>query len=184
MPATAPNPTTAAGVTAFPALLETQFRLLGVDVRRPAGNVLLELGFERRRAPAGRLGASEYRLPGTPEARLWGFGLLHRARADGDGCLLLRKGRPRLSTARSPTHVWDPTRAAAQLGLRGPCSGPLVLEAVRWLRDYERTVAERVGLEHRRDARASCRGACPAQELLLDDWERWLDAVAQPPILI
>ncbi|MDO8183956.1 hypothetical protein Q5424_08325 [Conexibacter sp. JD483] len=162
----------------FQALLETQFRLLGVDVRRPAGNVLLELGFARRRAPAGRLGASEYRLGGAQEVRLWGFGLLYRPRADSNACLLLRKGRPHLSTARSPTHVWDPTRAAAQLGLRGPCPDALVLEAVRWFRGYERAVIEQTGLEHRRQARASCRDACPAQEHLLADWEQWLTAAS------
>ena len=170
-----PSPPGADATTpALAALLETQFRLMSFDIRRPEGNLLLELGFARRRAPSGRLGASQYLLAGEPEARLWGFGLLLRPRRGQPACMLLRSGRALLSRRPAPTDVWDPMRAAAQLELEGACPEPLLLDAVRWLAGYERQVISCTGLAHRVRARAACTHACPAHTSLAAEWARWL----------
>ena len=57
-------------------LLHQQCHLWGGDVRRPEGNVLLELGFARARPPAGVAGCTQYSrsLPCGRTIRLWGFG--------------------------------------------------------------------------------------------------------------
>ena len=60
-------------------LLHQQCWLWGQDVRRTEGNLLLELGFDRVRPPAGQQGCTQYtRSDTTGELRLWGFGCYHR----------------------------------------------------------------------------------------------------------
>jgi len=58
------------------ALLHQQLWCFGADIRRCEGNLLLEYGFDRRRASAGGVGSSAY-LHTTPHGSLalWGWGL-------------------------------------------------------------------------------------------------------------
>ncbi len=56
--------------------------LWGADVRRPAGNLLIEYGFERYRPPVEVNGCSQYILNIGMHRRicLWGFGLYYGRR--------------------------------------------------------------------------------------------------------
>jgi hypothetical protein len=73
----------------IPALVRRQGRILlnqqcwlwGQDVRRAEGNLLLDFGFERLRAPEEITGSSQYTLAlGKNDfLRLWGFGLFMEA---------------------------------------------------------------------------------------------------------
>lgn len=145
-------------------LLTQQCWYWGCDVRRPEGNLLLALGFDRTRPPEGVAGSTMYALAPAPDAQviLWSFGVfLGRA---GAGGLFLDRFRfePLLvDQATLPPAIWqveqlpsrgravdaDRTRLAALLG-----------DLLRWVIAYEQTVLAVQGLAYR--------------EACLDQWSR------------
>lgn len=57
-------------------LLDQQLWCFGCDIRRTAGNLLLEYGFERKRPPISQKGSSCYSLNWQgKQILLWGFGI-------------------------------------------------------------------------------------------------------------
>lgn len=81
-------------------LMHQQCWCWGQDVRRPEGNLLLENGFERTRAPEDVSGSFRYWLErnGTRLA-LWGFGVGCHARRVSGVTIVLKSSkslRPRL----------------------------------------------------------------------------------------
>ena len=111
-------------------LLAQQCWYWGCDVRRPAGNLLLEHGFARTRPPAGTDGSTIYTYAPTREVQiaLWSFGVF--IGREGLGGLFLDRFRfePRpLDAAALPPSIW---RREDLPPLRRPCE-----------RDRERTAA-------------------------------------------
>lgn len=132
-------------------LVQQQFWLFGADIRRPEGNLLLELGFERFRAGQASQGSSCYVLRGTEMTiHLWGF-----------GCCLTTAAMHRVYLSRhraaayriSDCVVLEELHAVPELhGLcRGrPAADPLDQAALfRWFADYERRIRASVGLSAR-----------------------------------
>lgn len=77
-------------------LLHTQCWFWGQDIRSPAGNLLVQYGFERFRPPEGVEGSSAYLLALVPAREtscliLWGFGLFYRT--EGAGGIFLDRFR-------------------------------------------------------------------------------------------
>ncbi|HEU4326536.1 MAG TPA: hypothetical protein VFS21_25565 [Roseiflexaceae bacterium] len=137
-------------------LLHQQCWCWGCDIRRQAGNLLLEYGFARRRPPAAMTGSSLYTCAcgAGRVAALWGFGLFY-----GDpvrGGLFLRRFEftprwlPALDLESPP---WLPARVAT----RDPARDQelwqpallLLSEAAGWVAAYEAWVASAQGQTYR-----------------------------------
>lgn|GEM_PF-1277671 len=60
-------------------LLNQQCWIWGQDIQRKDGNLLLEYGFERLRAPEGKSGSTQYqlRMPCGTVVCLWGYGIYY-----------------------------------------------------------------------------------------------------------
>lgn len=124
-------------------LLNQQCWLWGQDVRRAEGNLLLELGFERVRPPAGQQGCTQYtRADADGELRLWGFGCYHR---QATGVYLNRYAFAPLAVTLQED-VWavasipDSTEAA-------DCSR--LAATVRTLASLEQQIQQATGLDYR-----------------------------------
>lgn len=131
------------------ALLHAQCWLWGHDVRRAEGNLLLEQGFERVRAPKNVCGCSQYTLvlEDGLQLRLWGFGLfLGRPRGDAfEGLYVNRYAfTPWYSTLRGD--VWEAHRFKR---LPRSTDWPLLARALRWVEMYEQNVQSAVGPQYR-----------------------------------
>lgn len=128
----------------------------GWDIRRPAGNLLLERGFRWQRPPDPNAGSSAYRLRGHGyRVGLWGFGV-HYSRPGAGGVFLGRYASLPLASEldRPPADVWLPGGLPAMepvLG-RGPVAGTLFPSMLRWIAAYERWVVRVAGPRHREDA--------------------------------
>ncbi|MCO5222837.1 MAG: hypothetical protein M9947_14865 [Thermomicrobiales bacterium] len=174
-------------------LVQQQFWLFGADIRRPAGNLLLQLGFERHRAPDPPHGSSCYVLadPGVGIVHLWGF-----------GCCLTSEpaGRIFLTRHRAKVHRIPDTIALEGLHsvpeLHRLChrdeddAGLPVRQAAlfRWFADYERNALDHMGLPERNAmlAQWTHRRACPVTEIP-ERWERMASAIVsamEPGLLL
>ncbi|MCS6852402.1 MAG: hypothetical protein NZ700_14655 [Gemmataceae bacterium] len=125
----------------------------GRDIERPEGNVLLERGMRRFRSPDPE-GGTLYKalLEGDVGIWLWGFGLLCREPSTA-GVFLRRYDFDPLLVDRLPD---QPVHLPADLG---PLVRPtptswatvqrLVQRAARWIANYERWVADNLGVAYR-----------------------------------
>lgn len=127
-------------------LLHQQCGLWGQDVRRAEGNLLLNFGFERMRAPEGAVSSSQYTLNlGKSEfVRLWGFGLFYGG--ERGGIYVNRYDfTPRLAFA--TPKVWQSIEEMRRLPAASDTS--LLEKAMRWIASYERWVLHCYGNTYR-----------------------------------
>jgi hypothetical protein len=161
-------------------MLGQQFWLFGCDIRRPEGNLLAMLGFEKCKAPmAGTRVPSRYTRQGehAPTVVLWGFGMLGSDEFLGDTFLSRHAFAPQY---RAPGHelpdAWDPdgidglARPAGDLDVRR-CQH-LVLDAMAWLGAYERFVAAECGHAYRDEAISAWKWPCGCAASLSGEWIR------------
>jgi hypothetical protein len=126
-------------------LLDQQCYCFGEDIRRPAGNLLLEHGFVRERA-GDRAGCSRYRkaLESGSTLTLWGFGA-HLQTPDGFGVIVNRQSfEIRLTDAPISDDAWlfgeiETRRFDADDSARASVA---LAELVGELLEYESWVAE------------------------------------------
>lgn len=150
------------------ALCDQQFWLFGSDIRRPAGNLLLQWGFERQRQGGGR--PTRYLSEGAQRTiALWGFGMLWISAAP-EAVFLSRDGRLLAAAVDSAPRVRDAWQASRRLRLSGAGDPHLGAEAFAWIAGYERWAAETAGPKHRGLAIAG-REACCDPEEIADAWE-------------
>ncbi len=158
-------------------LFEQQCWCWGHDVRRNAGNLLLEYGAERSRMPTDQRGSSNYRfqLANGATLDLWGWGLWY-----GDGLassLFLRRDKLQiglLDRAAPLCNVWSlsalpPVRMPQHFSewLR---MTSLLCACCTWIATYEDWVLEQAGLSYRQTCVADWqKQALPAHEMA----ERW-----------
>jgi len=84
-------------------LLHQQCWCWGWDIRRPAGNLLLQRGFRRRRPVDPNQGSSDYRLRGHGYTMgLWGFGVYQERPGTGGVFIGRYADGPRFSDAALP----------------------------------------------------------------------------------
>ncbi|XSG74532.1 hypothetical protein ACP8Y2_20385 [Herpetosiphon llansteffanensis] len=158
-------------------LFEQQCWCWGHDVRRGAGNLLLEYGADRSRMPAEQRGSSNYRfqLDNGATLDLWGWGLWY---GDGyAGSLFLRRDKLQIGLidrAAPLCNVWSlsavpPVRIPADFNewLR---MTSLLCHCCNWIARYEQWVLAHAGLKYRQDCLADWnKRALPAHEMA----ERW-----------
>ena len=127
-------------------LLNQQCWLWGQDVRRAEGNLLLDFGFERLRAPEEITGSSQYTLALDKNdfLRLWGFGLFYGC--ERGGIYINRYDfTPRLAWA--TRKGWQ---SAEEMRSLPAASDTLLLEkAIGWIADYEQWVLKNYGKVYR-----------------------------------
>lgn len=137
-------------------LLHQQCWCWGWDVRRPAGNLLLERGFVRSRPPASVAGSSAYLLRGGGyRVVLWGFGIHYSRRGVGSLFVGRYASLPLVSPAdRPPADVWRPEDLPPMRRVDGTGSGAEILfpALLRWVAGYERWVRRVAGDDHREEA--------------------------------
>jgi hypothetical protein len=158
-------------------LLHQQLWCWGCDIRRPAGNLLLEYGFVRSRATDPSVGTTCYRLARTAQSDigLWLFGMFY-GDDHHEGLYISRYGfAPQIvRSARLPDAIWSH---------RGvPCREPtcdrdwtaaahLLPAALRWIAGYESWVAATQPPEYR----AACIAAWMHEQVPAPDVEHeWL----------
>lgn len=138
-------------------LLSQQCWCWGRDVLRPAGNWLLEIGFERIEPPADREDCSSVyslQLPDDRRVVLRGFGVFYGDAQRGGIFLPRYEFEPKYTTQMElecPPWSGDdlPELRVPAKSQRGVCAA-LVLELLDWIRHYEVDVVERLGIEYRR----------------------------------
>jgi hypothetical protein len=138
-------------------LLDQQFWLWGCDVRREEGNLLVQLGFDKIKAPqASGLRTSQYacRLSIDSTISLWGFGLC--LRHDPRGAIFIPRAGFRPSYAAEVTGLQDAWEPAWFDRMHEPASAAdmaafcqLTLAALEWIGWYERRILEMAGVEYR-----------------------------------
>jgi hypothetical protein len=134
-------------------LLDQQFWLFGCDIRNSSGNLLLELGFERTRPPAGWKAATQYHLQFSQGLlKLWGFGLWYGHLDDHPGVLLRRSElAPRLCTLIQP--IWRVEDLPPVFVPSSPEQAAYIWQCLSkvfdWFAEYERYVLQRCGREYR-----------------------------------
>lgn len=166
--------------TLLEQLVQQQFWLFGADIRRSTGNLLLELGFARYRAPDPTQGSSCYAAPKTDAeaVHLWGFGCCLTS-ADEERIFL---SRHRARARRMPATVTLEclhsvpklhSLCRSELDDRLPLQQAALL---RWFGSYERMALAQTGLAEREAtlAQLAHRQVCPAAEIAA----RW-DALAE-----
>lgn len=136
-------------------LLTQQCWYWGCDVRRPEGNLLLALGFDRTRPPEGVEGSTLYMCEPAPGAQviLWSFGVFFGCA--GAGGLFLNRFRfePLLmDQATLPPAIWQieqlPNLSRAGGADRARLSA-LLGDLLHWVVAYELTVLAVQGLGYR-----------------------------------
>ena len=140
------------------ALMQQQCWCWGTDVRREVGgvrqNLLLEMGFVRRRPPEGVAGASTYtRDDDGTRVHLWGFGMAY---GNSERAIFISRFAfwPRVGDIFTLPPVWSPKQLDEQF--RAPkraeeCAAAISLfgEALRWIARYESAVEAVCGQEYR-----------------------------------
>ncbi len=171
-------------------LLEQQFWLWGCDIRRPEGNILTQLGFEKIKAPAATgLTTSQYRCPlsMTCSIALWGFGVCLGDAALGSIFVPRAALLPRsCHTVIDTVTAWEPAwfdRLSPPAAMRDvmPCY-QLVEQLIEWIAWYEQRVIDIAGQAHRQRSIETWKRPVPNAAPLEDQWralglalrtERW-----------
>jgi hypothetical protein len=166
----------------FAGLLHQQCWLWGCDIRRPAGNLLIDYGARRRPPASGRPGTSSYEvaLDARTTLHLWGFGVA-LARQDGPSIFV---GRYDVA----PAAVHDPAALArvwhvADLPPRAPYDTPPgwwpVARVAEWIGDYEAWVAAEAGHEWRERCLHGFEAAVTTASTVAATWWRFGDTLRQ-----
>ncbi len=151
------------------SLLSQQIWCWGRDILRAEGNWLLEIGFERIEAPADHEECPSVYCLELPQGRrvvLRGFGVFYGE--DSLGGVFLPRGDfgPHYTTHATlecpPWFVTDlPKLRAPSDSQRNACAS-LILELIDWIRNYEVTIIEQLGIEYRQATLLSWdNGKCP-----------------------
>jgi hypothetical protein len=135
--------------------LDQQFWCWGKDITRETGNLLLNFGLCRHRAPTSHLTSSAYVGEPLEDCRLilWGFGL-YFGRRDLGGVFLRRFDFSPLWTPDGQvTGVYAPEQIVGLSRPRTPKEWRIVKTllplALEWVATYEHFVAETAGIEYR-----------------------------------
>ncbi len=139
-------------------LLSQQVWCWGRDILRPEGNFLLGIGFQRTASPANRKNCSSVYTLRLCEDRcvvLRGFGVFFGDRQRGGVFLPRYQFRPRYTlqaTLECPPWQEDdlPRFDPPSQENRTTCA-TLTLDLLDWIRSYEVLVAEKLGVEYRRN---------------------------------
>jgi hypothetical protein len=151
-------------------LLNQQCWVWGQDVRREEGNLLLEYGFERRRAEDGSSASSQYTLKTSDGAclRLWGYGFYFGS-LEGEGIYLNRfEYMPRVAV--SDGDRWHGVSEFEGLAVAGDTV--LLESAMRAIAGYERWVLKSCGLRYRLGCLAGWTKRQVAPVVVADEWAR------------
>jgi len=171
------------------SLLSQQIWCWGQDVLRPAGNWLMELGFQRIEAPADRESCSSVYLLELPQRRrvvLRGFGVFYGDDSLGGVFLPRFEFGPRYSPQATlecpPWSAGDlPKLSAPNDAQRNACTS-LTLDLIDWIRSYEVSIVKRLGIDYRQSTLLSWnsrkRSATPADEMA-SSWRLLGAAVAE-----
>lgn len=162
-------------------LVQQQFWLFGADIRRPEGNLLLEMGFKRYRCLDPASGSSCYVCDtmGAVSMHLWGFGCC-ATQASGERIYL---SRHKAGVRRLPDWI-ELESLHTSTELDRWCDSPHDLSVCDahepvfdWFGRYERSVLDRVGLIQRESTLAALgpRQVCSASSIP----ELW-DLLARP----
>lgn len=163
-------------------LLHTQCWFWGQDIRSPAGNLLVQYGFERFRPPEGVEGSSAYLLALVPAREtscliLWGFGLFYGT--EGAGGIFLDRFRflPRWT----PQHLlklplWRkdqlPDASVPEEASRLVVAARMCARLCAWIEAYERWVNGLMGTSYH----ARCLKSFPqATHSLTEHLQGWRD---------
>ncbi len=169
-----------------PALLNQQCWLWGCDIKRSAGNLLLERGFGRTLPPDGEQGSRTYAWFAPKQTIvLWAFGIWYGE--PGRGAVYLNRFAclPQYAAQdQPPAHVWRPD----QLSMACPpadhtqrmAACTLAAALFGWIAAYERWVHTTAGAEYRAACVASWeRGEYRiAADAIADEWQQLASAVA------
>jgi hypothetical protein len=150
----------------------------GRDIRHPGGNVLRRYGFLPHRPANPDCGSTAYVLVPHPELIiiLWGFGVFY-GDAERVGMFLKRyEFAPRLtSQSLPPWEMWNPGRLPP---LRDPSSSverhrlqSLYTDTLHWIASYEQWVAQRFGIEYRRQCLAGWSQTLVPAEVMAATWK-------------
>jgi hypothetical protein len=138
-------------------LLNQQTWCWGRDILRPEGNWLVAIGFSRLNPPADRKECASIYTLELPEGRcvvLRGFGVYYGDQQHGGVFLPRYEFRPKYTTqARLESPPWsveDLPILNPPTALQRQACATLTLDVVDWIRRYEVTVIERLGIEYRR----------------------------------
>ena len=170
-------------------LLSQQVWCWGCDIERPEGNWLLQIGFDRIEPPSAQKDCSSVYSLELPQGRqlvLRGFGVFYGDRQRGGVFLPRYEFQPRYTThAKLECPPWSdtdlPTLSAPTDSERNVCAS-LTLNLIDWIRKYEQTIVERLGLEYRRSTLVKWdngnRPSIPAEEMV-SDWRFLRKVIAE-----
>ena len=158
-------------------LLSQQLWCWGRDILRPAGNWLIELGFDRISPPIEMPDcASVYTLTLSPSKRivLRGFGLFFGDDSRGGVFLERFAFQPQFTNQSTMTlDAWScqdlPPLRKPEGSERSACR-LMTMELIDWIIGYETQVIERLGIDYRRDTLLSWnngrRWFLPAEQMM------------------
>lgn len=138
-------------------LFSQQIWCWGCDIKRPEGNWLVELGFERTTPPADRESCSSIYALSLPQGRcvvLRGFGVLYGDPKYGSIFWPRYEFCPLYTT--QPTldgPLWSNTdlpNSTYQNCFHKTSCISLMLNLIDWIKSYEEQITDRLGIEYRR----------------------------------
>ena len=137
-------------------LLSQQIWCWGCDIKRPEGNWLVELGFERTTPPAGRESCSSIYALSLPRGRcvvLRGFGVFYGDPKYGSIFCPRYEFCPLYTTqAKLDRPLWSntdlPNSSYQNCSQRNSCVS-LMLNLIDWIKSYEEQITDRLGIEYR-----------------------------------
>lgn len=162
------------------ALMQQQCWCWGTDVRRETAgvrqNLLLEMGFSRRRSPEGIAGATTYTLDRDGvRVHLWGFGMAY---GDENGAVFISRFAfwPRVGDIFALPHIWNPKQLDAHFHApkrAAQCAQSLAKfsEALRWIARYEEAVESVCGAQYRVESLVGWNHARVGSGSISSQWE-------------
>ena len=171
------------------SLLGQQIWCWGRDIEGPAGNLLVQYGFQRIEKPAGSNAASLYRLDLSPTSRviLRGFGLFRGDNRWGGVFLRRFDFKPQFTSqadlSRAPWLVADLPPLVSPRGDQVPCCQRLLLTLIDWVHQYEVWIVEHAGIDSRAETLLDWSGkdASVPPEKMACAWRMLGAAVADHP---
>ncbi|MEN1679674.1 MAG: hypothetical protein AAGJ46_08775 [Planctomycetota bacterium] len=176
------------------ALLCQQIWCWGRDILRPEGNWLVELGFERVKAPEDLEQCSSVYTLQLPRGRrvvLRGFGVFFGDDSHGGVFLPRYEFAPKF-TANATLNCppWSandlPELTPPDESNQDACRS-MTLDLIDWIHGYEANVVEQLGIDYRRSTLADWKGgkrkSLPAEELA-GAWRSLGETIAEHPAVL